>query len=117
MSYLVKLEEEKVQKQLGDKGLKVDRKGKVVPELKIHELRAGTYNGMIRLLRLLCWTAQIIFPYLRTSFLTDFKTGWIACLKDQLIGTMLTTGLNFPYLPLPGTANRYCALSSFVLKV
>ena len=39
--------------------------------------------------RLLCWTAQIIFPYLRTSFLTDFKTGWIACLKDQLIGLFL----------------------------
>ena len=41
--------------------------------------------------RLLCWTAQIIFPYLRTSFLTDFKTGWIACLKDQLIGLFLQT--------------------------
>merc|ERR1712152_91885 len=38
MSYLVKLEEEKVQKQLGEKGLKVDKKGKVVPEMKIHEL-------------------------------------------------------------------------------
>merc|ERR1711902_156440 len=34
MSYLVKLEEEKVQKQLGEKGLKVDKKGKVVPELR-----------------------------------------------------------------------------------
>ena len=31
MSYLVKIEEENVQKQLGARGLKVDRKGKVVP--------------------------------------------------------------------------------------
>ena len=36
MSYLVKIEEENVQKQLGARGLKVDKKGKVVPELKIH---------------------------------------------------------------------------------
>ena len=60
MSYLVKLEEEKVQKQLGDKGLKVDKKGKVVPELKIHELRAETYNGMIRLLKPGCRTLVLI---------------------------------------------------------
>merc|ERR1719431_626836 len=44
MSYLVKIEEENVQKQLGARGLKVDRKGKVVPELKIHELRAESYK-------------------------------------------------------------------------
>jgi len=31
--------------------MRVDKKGKVVPELKIHELRAETYNGMIRLLK------------------------------------------------------------------
>merc|ERR1711953_480986 len=60
MSYLVKLEEEKVQKQLGDKGLKVDKKGKGVPELKIHELRAETYNGMIRLLKPGCRTLVLI---------------------------------------------------------
>ena len=60
MSYLVKLEEEKVQKQLGEKGLKVDKKGKVVPEMKIHELRAETYNGMIRLLKPGCRTLVLI---------------------------------------------------------
>jgi hypothetical protein len=31
--------------------VQVDKKGKVVPELKIHELRAETYNGMVRLLK------------------------------------------------------------------
>ena len=60
MSYLVKIEEENVQKQLGARGLKVDRKGKVVPELKIHELRAETYNGMIRLLKPGCRTLVLI---------------------------------------------------------
>lgn len=60
MSYLVKIEEENVQKTLGAKGLKVDRKGKVVPELKIHELRAETYNGMIRLLKPGCRTVVLI---------------------------------------------------------
>ena len=53
-------EEENVQKQLGARGLKVDRKGKVVPELKIHELRAETYNGMIRLLKPGCRTVVLI---------------------------------------------------------
>lgn len=60
MSYLVKIEEENVQKQLGARGLKVDKKGKVVPELKIHELRAETYNGMIRLLKPGCRTVVLI---------------------------------------------------------
>ena len=61
MSYLVKMEEESVRKQLGAKGLKVDRKsGKVVPELKVHELRAETYNGMVRLLKPGCRTIVLI---------------------------------------------------------
>ena len=61
MYYLVKLEEETVRKQLGAKGLKVDRKsGKVVPELKVHELRAETYNGMVRLLKPGCRTIVLI---------------------------------------------------------
>ena len=38
----------------------VDKKGKVVPELKIHELRAETYNGMIRLLKPGCRTIVLI---------------------------------------------------------
>merc|ERR1712192_50654 len=40
-----------------------------------------------QLLLLLCWTAQTTFPYLRTSFLTASKTGWIVFLKGPLIGT------------------------------
>lgn len=60
MNYLVKMEEESVQRQLGAKGLKVDKKGKVVPELKIHELRAETYNGMVRLLKPGCRTIVLI---------------------------------------------------------
>merc|ERR1712179_56683 len=51
---------ESVQRQLGAKGMKVDKKGKVVPELKIHELRAETYNGMIRLLKPGCRTIVLI---------------------------------------------------------
>ena len=55
------MEEESVRKQLGAKGLKVDRKsGKVVPELKVHELRAETYNGMVRLLKPGCRTIVLI---------------------------------------------------------
>ena len=41
-------------------GLKVDKKGKVVPELKVHELRAETYNGMVRLLKPGCRTVVLI---------------------------------------------------------
>merc|ERR1712083_624549 len=60
---------------------------------------------------LLFWTARTTFPYSRTSFLTDFKTGWIDFSKGPPIGTMSTTGQNFPYLPRPGTANRYPAIN------
>ena len=48
MSYLVKMEEESVRKQLGAKGLKVDRKsGKVVPELKgvVHQILPPISNS------------------------------------------------------------------------
>ena len=38
----------------------MDKKGKVVPELKIHELRAETYNGMVRLLKPGCRTIVLI---------------------------------------------------------
>jgi len=60
MHYLVKMEEESVRKQLGAKGMKVDKKGKIVPELKVHELRAETYNGMVRLLKPGCRTVVLI---------------------------------------------------------
>jgi len=78
MSYLVKLEEESVQKQLGAKGLKVDKKGKVVPELKIHELRAETYNGMIRLLKPGCRTIVLIVDRESKEKLVQrfYKHGW-----------------------------------------
>ena len=46
--------------------VQVDRKGKVVPELKIHELRAETYNGMIRLLKPGCRTVVLIVDRYRT---------------------------------------------------
>ena len=46
----------------------VDRKGKVVPELKIHELRAETYNGMIRLLKPGCRTVVLIVDRLEVTF-------------------------------------------------
>merc|ERR1711974_329220 len=61
--------------------------------------RSLTLKLMLRgqLLLLLCWTAQTTFPYSRTSFLTASKTGWIVFLKGPLIGTMSTTGQNFPF--------------------
>ena len=79
MSYLVKIEEENVQKQLGAKGLKVDKKGKVVPELKIHELRAETYNGMIRLLKRGCRTIVLIVDRESKEKLVQrfYKHGWL----------------------------------------
>lgn len=78
MSYLVKIEEENVQKTLGAKGLKVDKKGKVVPELKIHELRAETYNGMIRLLKPGCRTIVLIVDRESKEKLVQrfYKHGW-----------------------------------------
>lgn len=62
MTYLVKIEEENVRKQ----GHYPKKKGETtessnyVPELKIHELRAEKYNGLVRLLKPGCRTIVLI---------------------------------------------------------
>lgn len=62
MTYLVKIEEENVRKQGHLPKQKPD--GTVnptyVPELKIHELRAEKYNGLVRLLKPGCRTVVLI---------------------------------------------------------
>ncbi|XP_068204150.1 dnaJ homolog subfamily C member 16 isoform X2 [Palaemon carinicauda] len=59
MSYLVKLEEERVS-QSG--GVFVDPTGKlrVQPQLKVHELRGETYNGLVRMLKPGCRTLVML---------------------------------------------------------
>jgi DnaJ homolog subfamily C member 16 len=63
MTYLVKIEEENVRKQGYTAHKKTDN-GSVstpyVPELKIHELRAEKYNGLVRLLKPGCRTIVLI---------------------------------------------------------
>ena len=44
------------------------------------------WNKFIISSLLLFWTVRTTFPYLRTSFLTDFKTGWIDFSKGPPIG-------------------------------
>lgn len=59
MSYLVKLEEERIS---GSQTTFVDQNGKItpVPQLRIHELRGETYNGLIRLLKPGCRTVVVL---------------------------------------------------------
>lgn len=53
MSYLVRVEEQNIQKRQNKMGENSsDPKGSsYVPELKLHELRAEKYNGLVRLLK------------------------------------------------------------------
>jgi DnaJ family protein C protein 16 len=63
MTYLVKIEEENVRKQGYNMHKKTDGDGQsstYVPELKIHELRAEKYNGLVRLLKPGCRTIVLI---------------------------------------------------------
>lgn len=63
MTYLVKIEEENVRKQGHFNAKKTDDdSGNVpyVPELKIHDLRAEKFNGLVRLLKPGCRTIILI---------------------------------------------------------
>lgn len=63
MTYLVKIEEENVRKQGYVPNKKSDgntESSTYVPELKIHELRAEKYNGLVRLLKPGCRTIVLI---------------------------------------------------------
>lgn len=61
MSYLVRIEEENIQKKQSKNP--DDRNGKTmnyVPELRLHELRAEKYNGLVRLLKPGCRTIVLL---------------------------------------------------------
>nr|CAG4643869.1 EOG090X049L [Lepidurus arcticus] len=66
MSYVVKLEEEKVQKQNKDNNTNQGAKDEATKlsrgsmELKLHEMRAETYNGMVRLIKPGCRTIILL---------------------------------------------------------
>lgn len=63
MTYLVKIEEENIRKQGNYPKAKVEvptDNSIYVPELKIHELRAEKYNGLVRLLKPGCRTIVLI---------------------------------------------------------
>lgn len=61
MSYLVRIEEENIQKKQSKNP--DDKNGKTinyVPELRLHELRAEKYNGLVRLLKPGCRTIVLL---------------------------------------------------------
>ena len=63
MTYLVKIEEENVRKQGYVPNKKTNgssESSSYVPELRIHELRAEKYNGLVRLLKPGCRTVVLI---------------------------------------------------------
>lgn len=63
LAYLVRIEEENVQKKQSEKNN--NRNGTMkpvpyVPELKLHDLRAEKYNGLVRLLKPGCRTIILV---------------------------------------------------------
>nr|CAG4648169.1 EOG090X0BKI [Moina brachiata] len=75
MTYLVRLEEETIQRQNPD--LKKQAKN-ITVELKLHELRSETYNGMVRLLKPGCRTVVLLLDeQSKTTLIPKFhKTVW-----------------------------------------
>lgn len=60
MAYLMKLEEKRVKESYGSSGFGGKSINGYQPQLKIHEMRAETYNGLVRLLRPGCRTILLI---------------------------------------------------------
>ncbi|XP_044754562.1 dnaJ homolog subfamily C member 16 [Coccinella septempunctata] len=60
MAYLVRLEEEDVKKRNANSGNNNNELSNYQPELKLHELRAEKYNGLLRLLKPGCRTILLI---------------------------------------------------------
>lgn len=63
LAYLVRLEEENIQKKQNQKNNNNNgtaRTAPYVPELKLHELRAEKYNGLVRLLKPGCRTIILV---------------------------------------------------------
>lgn len=60
MSYLVRLEEENIKKEKAKCGDNNNETSSYQPELKLHELRAEKYNGLVRLLKPGCRTILLI---------------------------------------------------------
>jgi len=58
MTYLVRLEEETIQRQ--NRGIPKEPRPSTTMELKLHELRSETYNGMVRLLKPGCRTIVLL---------------------------------------------------------
>lgn len=61
MAHLVRMEEENVQKKNnGMDNNNTSKQNNYVPELKLHELRAEKYNGLVRLLKPGCRTIVLL---------------------------------------------------------
>ncbi|XP_058820805.1 dnaJ homolog subfamily C member 16 isoform X2 [Topomyia yanbarensis] len=61
MSYLVRIEEENIQKkQSASSNGKNGKLANYIPELRLHELRAEKYNGLVRLLKPGCRTIVLL---------------------------------------------------------
>lgn len=81
LSYLVRMEEESInrKKEESNRGTAENGKnGNYVPELKLHEMRAENYNGLVRLLKPGCRTIILLVDMQsRTTLLPSFhKIVW-----------------------------------------
>lgn len=78
MAYLMKLEESRVQEECASNKSKSSKSQTYQPQLKLHEMRAETYNGLVRLLRPGCRTILLLVDtQSRTKLLPKFhKIVW-----------------------------------------
>ncbi|KAJ1527591.1 hypothetical protein ONE63_007554 [Megalurothrips usitatus] len=82
MAYLVRLEEESIGKKKNENPSKSTsengKNGSYVPELKLHEMRAENYNGLVRLIKPGCRTIILLVDMQsRSTLLPSFhKTVW-----------------------------------------
>lgn len=60
MAYLVRIEEENIKKRVKLENTNGSKQSAYIPELKLHELRAEKYNGLVRLLKPGCRTIVLV---------------------------------------------------------
>lgn len=100
MSYLVKIEEENVRKKNLFKGTPTeDGQTEYIPELRIHEMRAEKYNGLIRLLKPGCRTIILIADQQsRPNLLPGFhKAIWPYRRNKTLMFAVMLTERGLPW--------------------
>nr|CAG4640775.1 EOG090X049L [Eulimnadia texana] len=109
MAYLVRLEEESIKKNQSQRGSKVPDRPATM-ELKLHEMRAETYNGMVRLLKPGCRSVILLVD-------NDSKTALIPKFHKAVWPYRKNKSLTFGWMNMERGLQWYTQLLALTLKL